>query len=154
MNLDELFQDSINEFLSSFNLEENSRVSDTENYIIDRIVAIKSSGINQIYLSQLERELEAKAKTPTSGVMALDKEFLMDFLESLEAVDSIEPSGDTESGEADFVINFARSDVGRRISRDQEEKEEDKISKAAIKTIDKKKKEKEKTASKGGELTL
>lgn len=154
MNLDELFQDSINEFLSSFNLEENSRVSDTENYIIDRIVAIKSSGINQIYLSQLERELEAKAKTPTSGVMALDKEFLMDFLESLEAVDSIEPAGDTESGEADFVINFARSDVGRRISRDQEEKEEDKISKAAIKTIDKKKKEKEKTASKGGELTL
>jgi len=138
MKLDELFGNDVKTILKPTMVSEESMVASTENYIIDRITQMQASNMDKVYLKPLEDELASAAKSTTSNVMAIDREFLLDFLNTLDSIDSIDPVQDTPEGDTNFVINFKMPSRAGHKGEDQEKQDKDKISKDAMKAIGKK----------------
>lgn len=139
MKLDELFtQPTIKEG------DQSNVVDATENFIVDLITSIQARGINKMNLAPIMQELKRKSTSPNSSIINLDQEFLLDFLDTLDAVQEITPIEDTPAGDSNFEIIFKTSDDYDNFG--DKESEEDKVSDKAMNTIDREQKDDETTS--------
>ncbi|NJO62658.1 MAG: hypothetical protein HC836_31840 [Richelia sp. RM2_1_2] len=89
-----------------------------QNYILDVVISLRSREIDKVPLSVIEHHLKAIG-------MEIDKQFLIDFLSSINGVVEVNPGRD------EVIFNTAGPERG--VSDDEAAREQEKIEKTATK---------------------
>jgi hypothetical protein len=130
MKLDEIFKsyDALVE-------DSDENISATERYIVDWLVAMKASGANKIYIETLEKDLDEKSRQSSNSILSPDREFLVDFLKTLDIVGDIKSVRGKETGKPNFEISFSKINIDTNKKGD-EEKDKNTVSSNANKAMD------------------
>jgi hypothetical protein len=100
--------------------------------ILDILAPLKSQGVGKITVQQILDNL--KANPDFSGI-SLDADFVMDAVKSLKAVSKIQPDPDSQGA----MTAYLDTPVGtRQVDPKTADKEKADISKAAMRTLNKK----------------
>lgn len=112
--------------------ESDSMIADARVFIMDLLAPLKSQGVGSITIQQILDQMDLN---PDFKGMATDGEFVMAALKGLP---KIKIERDTETGEmAVFLQDIQKN---RQVDKEQAEKDKKNINKAALRTIDKKRK--------------
>lgn len=111
---------------------ESDFTSKARSDILDILAPLKSQGVTKITVAQILDNLRGN---PDFSGMNLDADFVMDATKSLKAVSKIQPDPDAEGA----MTAFLDTPVGtRQVDAKTADKEKADISKAALRTLNKK----------------